>query len=136
MDAVAELDAYLVLASGWAVRVPALLAYDALDPYAVRITFQPFGAPPVRWDFARGLLAEGTVGCSGEGDVRIWPGSAGDWAMLHLLLLGPETRALFLISLSSVLPWLERTYELVPDGAESRPGELDEELSRLLNEMP
>ena len=54
----------------------ARLFYSREDPYAIRITFHTDLSRPVEWMFARDLLATGTEGRKGLGDVTFWP-SAG-----------------------------------------------------------
>ena len=69
-----------IFVSEQAIRpVPARLFYSREDPYAVRITFHTNLAQPVEWMFARDLLATGTEGRKGLGDVTFWP-SAGSAA--------------------------------------------------------
>src|SRR3954451_21839765 len=63
-------------------EVPALLSYEAADPFAVRITFGDTGSGPaaagdgVTWLMGRDLLLVGLDRPAGEGDVRVWPSSA------------------------------------------------------------
>src|SRR3954462_12267765 len=63
-------------------EVPALLCYDAADPFAVRIAFGNVGdengivdadEAGIAWLVSRELLQAGLDRPSGEGDVRVWP---------------------------------------------------------------
>jgi hypothetical protein len=54
----------------------AQLGYTKAEPLAVTIDFawsMPLDGRPVRWCFARDLLAQGVSRASGQGDVRIGP---------------------------------------------------------------
>jgi hypothetical protein len=44
---------------------------------AIRMAFHVGTDEPVVWIFARELLAAGLASPAGDGDVRVWPGSAG-----------------------------------------------------------
>ncbi|MCF1597947.1 SsgA family sporulation/cell division regulator [Streptomyces muensis] len=133
----AELDCILqlVVAPGRSIPVPARLSYRSWDPYSVHIAFRVEGLATVSWVFARDLLAEGTVRPSGLGDVHIWPGDAEQPGLVCLELSSPDGRALLTVPLDVVMPWLERTYHLVPAGFEGASVDLDNELSWLLGEV-
>jgi hypothetical protein len=119
---------HLVGPHSW-TEVPATLAYDVADPYAVRIGF---GAPDgISWLLARDLLRVGLDRPAGEGDVRLWPArTTGDVLFLHLR--APSGEALFEMSRSAVAAFLRRTEQLVPVGSEAATLEVDDELAALL----
>ena len=125
----------LVLSSGAHVSVPTRLSYSTQDPYAVHVVFDAYGDAPVTWVFARDLLAEGVLRPSGLGDVRIWPATSKRRGMLNLALCSFDGYALLTAPLAMVMPWLKRTYELVPAGQEAQTIDFDDWLSRLLGEV-
>ena len=122
-------------------EVPALLCYDAADPFAVRIAFGDVGdengtvdvdEAGIAWLVSRELLQTGLDRPSGEGDVRVWPAhGASDVLFLHLR--APSGEALFELSRATVAGFLRETETLVPTGSESTMLALDEELQALLS---
>src|SRR4051812_8036873 len=122
-------------------EVPALLCYDAADPYAVRIAFGDIGGASgavepddgsISWLVSRELLQEGLHGPSGDGDVRVWPAHAAT-DVLFLHLRAPSGEALFELSRATVAAFLRQTESLVPTGSESELLHLDDELHTLLS---
>jgi hypothetical protein len=115
--------------------VPAVLAYDARDPFAVRIVFgDPATAATdgVTWLMGRDLLQAGLSRPAGEGDVRLWPASAtADVLFLHLR--APSGEALFELSRAALAAFLRGTERLVPIGEEHAALDLDDELALLLS---
>src|SRR3954454_2135560 len=117
-------------------EIPAVLAYDAADPFAVRITFGDVaaanGEDGVAWLVGRELLQAGLDRPAGDGDVRVWPASAtADVLFLHLR--APSGEALFELSRATLATFLRETEALVPSGAESEVLDLDGELTALLS---
>ena len=121
-------------------EVPALLCYDATDPFAVRIAFGDVGDDTgavdtdegIAWLVSRELLQVGLDRPSGDGDVRIWPAhAASDVLFLHLR--APSGEALFELSRAVVAGFLRQTEALVPSGSESELLHLDDELHVLLS---
>jgi hypothetical protein len=122
----------LIDASGTASRLDGELEYDATDPFAVTAVFRS-GAAPIRWVFARDLLAEGMFAPVGEGDVHVWPClDAGGRAVVILELTSPHGEALLQAASIDVSDFLLRTFELVPRGAEDMGIDLDHTVLRLL----
>ncbi|MCV2491416.1 SsgA family sporulation/cell division regulator [Geodermatophilus sp. YIM 151500] len=120
-------------------EVPALLCYDPVDPFAVRVVFgggEDAGAADpeagVSWLLGRDLLREGTRRPAGHGDVRLWP-SRGAADVLYLHLSAPSGEALFEVSRSTVTAFLRATEDLVPVGAEAALLDLDDELAAILS---
>jgi hypothetical protein len=122
-------------------EVPALLCYDATDPFAVRIAFGDVGdqnelvdveEAGIAWLVSRELLQSGLDRPSGEGDVRVWP-AHGATDVLFLHLRAPSGEALFELSRATVAAFLRQTEALVPSGSESGMLSLDEELQALLS---
>ena len=129
----------LVGPQSW-TEVPALLCYDAADPFAVRIAFGDVGdgnavVDPddggIAWLLSRELLQAGLEGPAGDGDVRLWPAHAAT-DVLFLHLRAPSGEALFELSAAVVGDFLRETELLVPNGAESDALRVDDELSALL----
>ena len=130
----------LVGPQSW-TEVPALLCYEAADPFAVRIAFGDVGDDTgavhaedggIAWLVSRELLQSGLDRPSGDGDVRLWPANtAADVLFLHLR--APSGEALFELSRATVAAFLRQTEVLVPHGSESDLLDLDDELQVLLS---
>ncbi len=130
----------LVGPQAW-TEVPALLCYDAADPFAVRIAFGDVGdehgaVDPddggIAWLVSRELLQSGLDRPSGDGDVRIWPAHAAT-DVLFLHLRAPSGEALFELSRATVAAFLRQSEVLVPSGSESSLLDIDDELHVLLS---
>ena len=130
----------LVGPQSW-TEVPALLCYDAADPFAVRIAFGDVGdengvVDPddggIAWLLSRELLQAGLESPAGEGDVRLWPAQAAT-DVLFLHLRAPSGEALFELSRATVAAFLQQTEELVPSGQETAALDVDDELAALLS---
>jgi hypothetical protein len=130
----------LVGPQSW-TEVPALLCYDATDPFAVRIAFGDVGdenglVDPdevgIAWLVSRELLQLGLEGPAGDGDIRLWPAHAST-DVLFLHLRAPSGEALFELSRGAVAAFLRQTEALVPSGTESDLLDLDDELHVLLS---
>jgi hypothetical protein len=130
----------LVGPQSW-TEVPALLCYEAADPFAVRIAFGDVGDENgvvdledggIAWLLSRELLQSGLEVPAGDGDVRLWPAHAAtDVLFLHLRASSGE--ALFELSRATVAAFLRQTEALVPSGSESELLDLDDELHVLLS---
>jgi Streptomyces sporulation and cell division protein, SsgA len=125
----------LVGPTSW-TEVPALLCYDADDPFAVRIVFGDLAEDEadagITWLLSRELLRSGLEHPAGDGDVRLWP-ARGASDVLYLHLRAPSGEALFEVSRASVAAFLRTTEALVPVGEESGRLALDDELHLLLS---
>ena len=130
----AELALRLVVPDGSPVPVTASIRYDAIDPYAVTVTFFTGAAEPVRWTFARQLLTDGVEHSVGEGDVRVWPAQTDGRPAVYIALSSPSGRALFEAHLGDVVDFLSRSYLAVPTGSESDFVDVEAELSVLLSD--
>jgi len=116
---VAELGLRLVVPDRGGVPLTASLRYRGDDPYAIRMSFHAGLDDPVEWLFARDLLSVGVQTATGDGDVQVWPASAGDRDVLNISLSSPFGQAHFEASLAAVSAFLRRTYEVVPLGREA-----------------
>jgi hypothetical protein len=119
---------------GRTVLVPATFAYDAGDPWAVRIVF-PGGrgdtATPVCWVVARDLLLRGMTDPAGEGDVQVFPSIDEDGrAAVVIELCSPDGRLVLQLPTTELHQFLSRTLAVVPLGAESI--DLDELVAELV----
>jgi Streptomyces sporulation and cell division protein, SsgA len=71
----------------------------------------------------------------GIGDFQAWPsGDAGGIKILHLSMTSPFGHASFEASADDISAFLDRTFELLPDGQEPAYLNLDSELTELLSE--
>jgi hypothetical protein len=123
-----EVELQLVVPGAAMLPVPAHLAYDASDPYAVRATFLA-GDDSVEWVFARDLLASGVSRPTGDGDVHVSPDGP---EVILISLASPDGRAVLAAPSAEVSGFVARTYELVPPGDEWRHVDVDAAISRLL----
>jgi hypothetical protein len=126
-----------IFTSQQAIRpVAARLFYSREDPYAIRIAFHVELDQPVEWMFARDLLATGTEGRKGLGDITFWPsaggGATGD--VLNIALSSPFGKAHFAASAREISDFLRRTYQIVPVGEENEHIDIEAELNDLLRQ--
>lgn len=101
------------------------LSYDPADPFAVTATLH--GEPgPVRWSFARELLADGMFEPAGDGDVHVWPCvDAWGTAVVMLELSSPDGQFLGHMTTREVAPFVRRMLAVVPLGSEADHLDLD-----------
>jgi hypothetical protein len=146
----AELGLRLVVPQQTIVPLVASMYYSGGDPYAVRMAFHVGTDEPVEWIFARELLAAGIESRQGEGDVQVWPSEvsvaeSGDLdligvaepqgtrgTVLNIELSSPFGRAHFEAPAEAMSVFLQRTYQIVPAGQESRYIDIETELNDLL----
>lgn len=127
-----DLALELIDATGEASRLDGGLEYNAADPYAVAAVFRA-GATPIRWVFARDLLAEGIFAPAGEGDVQVWPSlDIHGRAVVIIELISPQGQALLQAASSDVNEFLQHTFALVPRGTEEMGLDLEDTVLRLL----
>ncbi|GGT03317.1 SsgA family sporulation/cell division regulator [Streptomyces chromofuscus] len=122
------------------VTVPVMLAfhYAADEPYAVRMVVDTGVTPLVEWVFARDLLAEGLVRPTGLADVQTWPVphrpdrlEAGSGAV-HIRISSPGGTTVLSAPATELRNFLDRTFQRVATGTESRTLRLDESLAWLM----
>ncbi|MGW6913925.1 SsgA family sporulation/cell division regulator [Kitasatospora sp. NPDC054939] len=113
------------------LSVPAQLAFDSADPYAVRLLF-PAEQEPVSWVFGRELLAVGLVGGCGEGEVHVAPADR-DHLYVALADQSGNGVALLLVPTADVADFLGRTYRAVPLGSEGSRIDWDRCIRHLLD---
>ena len=146
----AELGLKLVVPRQTIVPLVASMYYSGSDPYAVRMAFHVGTDEPVEWIFARDLLAAGIESRQGDGDVQVWPspvsvaetgeldligteepgGTQGK--VLNIELSSPFGQAHFEAPADAMSAFLQRTYQIVPAGRESRYIDIETELNDLL----
>jgi hypothetical protein len=128
----AELQVALVVPGATALPVRASMAYDAADPYAVRIAFHTGTGDAVQWTFARQLLTDGVTSPAGQGDVRTWPATSERGPVVCLSLTSPSGSALFEVPVPELVEFLTMTYAAVPTGTEGDHVDVEAELAELL----
>jgi len=122
----------LIDATGEASRLDGELEFTSSDPFAVVAVFRTTRSP-IRWVFARDLLAEGLFAPVGEGDVHVWPClDTHGQAVVLIELNSPDGEALLQASSRDVSEFLQHTFELVPRGTEEIQLDLDGTLLHLL----
>ena len=90
-----QLALSLLSSEGDDLPIVAELRYSAHDPLAVEALFDDGTPDPVRWVFARDLLAAGLDRRTGDGDVVSWPTQdAQAHPAVHLRLRSPNGDAL------------------------------------------
>jgi hypothetical protein len=129
----AEIGLRLIVAGHDGVPLTAGVSYRASDPYAVEMALDTGQADPVRWLFARDLLADGLRGHTGDGDVRIWPSTGGDPGLLNICLSSPDGQAHLQAPLAAVSSFLYRTFDVVRPGHEHGHINIQDELNTLLH---
>ena len=122
----------LIDATGDATRLDGELEFTSGDPFAVVAVFRTTHSP-IRWVFARDLLAEGLFAPVGDGDVHVWPClDTQGHAVILIELSSPDGEALLQASSREVSEFLQHTFELVPRGAEELQLDVDDTLLQLL----
>jgi hypothetical protein len=130
-----QLALSLLSADGEDLPVVAELRYSAQDPLTVEALFHDGSPDPVRWVFARDLLAAGLDRRTGDGDVVVWPTQdVQARPAVHLRLRSPNGDALLEAPADSVAEFLAATARLVPPGTEYQHVDIDAALESLLGE--
>lgn len=131
----AEITVGLVGPDDGRLPLMASLAYSCADPYAITVAFDVGTDQPVEWALARDLLAASLHGREGIGDFQAWPsGETGGVKILHLSMTSPFGHAQCEASAEAISEFLDRTFDLVPDGDEPEYLNFDAELAELLSE--
>ncbi|MQY14289.1 Sporulation-specific cell division protein SsgB [Streptomyces sp. RB5] len=125
-----EVTAHLAVAAEPPVPMPAELHFDRRDPYAVRLSVGSTSLGTVDWVFARDLLAQGLHWEAGTGDVVVAPRFDG---RVRIVVRTRAGAAALDIDVPAVERFLERTWRVVPLGAEGRHLELDRVVTELLS---
>jgi hypothetical protein len=129
----AEITLNLVVGAEYGVPVPARFSYSAHDPLSVTAEFHAAGSA-VQWVFARDLLQAGTVHPTGDGDVTCWPATISGERVVCIALRSPSGQALLEAPAGAIDEFLQRSYEVVPVGAEGDFLDLDGLIRDLLAE--
>lgn len=129
----AEIDLQLVVDGHGGVPLTADVSYRVSDPYAIEMALDTGQGAPVRWLFARDLLADGLHGHTGDGDVRIWPSTGSDPDLLNICLSSPDGQAHLQAPLAVVTSFLYRTFDAVGRGHEHGYINIQDELDNLLH---
>ena len=130
-DACEVVPMHLVLSDASVLPITAELAFEASDPYTVRVAFTGAHSTST-WLIGRELIAHGVLADpsapAGTGDVQIWRDE--DPAYLLFSLSGVEGEALLAGPTEPFERFLAATVALVPFGAESP--RMEDEISRLI----
>ncbi len=95
------------------------------EPYAVTVIFRTRGLE-LPWTFGRDLLAHGLEIGTGEGDVRVWPGTDPHGRrVVSLELTSPDGHLVVEADLAEVSDFVADTMVLVPVGTEGDHLDLD-----------
>lgn len=129
-----RLNLELIDPTGEASRLEGELEYSSADPFAVVAVFRS-GPTPIRWVFARDLLAEGLFAPAGDGDVHVWPSLDNQCQAVVLFeLISPHGEALLQATSRDVSRFLHETFTMVPSGAEDMNLDIDHTVLQLLAE--
>jgi hypothetical protein len=109
---------------------PGSLQYSASDPYAVVVRFHINAKDPLEWYLARESLTRGLKVTVALGDVQITPASNG--INLYINFTSPGNNTTLRLPISVAATFLDRTYEMVPEGEESERLDLDDLVAQLL----
>lgn len=107
--------------------VDALLEYNSVDPYAVRMVFSVEDSSSVEWVFGRDLLVAGLVGPSGHGDVKVFPTRDG----IVIELSSPAGAAQLRADREVMVRFVQDMVGAVPLGGEGHFFDLDREIALL-----
>jgi len=119
---------------GECTQVVTDLTYDAADPFAVTLVFRATPRP-VRWTFARGLLAAGLWDPTGDGDVHVWSCLDDHGAPVVMVeLCSPDGDVLVQLATPEVVTFLDRTEAVVPTGTEAAHLDLDAVIAAVLTD--
>ncbi|RPE31859.1 SsgA family sporulation/cell division regulator [Kitasatospora cineracea] len=127
------LQAQLFVGEDQFIDLPVRFVYRRAAPFAVVLEFPDSNEAVGAWEFSRDLLWEGLHEPAGLGDVRIWPPChCHGRRQLRIMLIGQEGTALLDVPAEPLRHWLrDRSFVLVPRGAESALVDWDAELGRL-----
>jgi hypothetical protein len=109
-----DLSIRLVLGTGDRQPLAGHLSFDPADPMAVTLVIRTPLSDPVRWTFARSLLAATSPDSVGVGDVQVLPTSGHKGRAMTLKLTSPTGNAELELSTHRVAAFLRRTYAMVP----------------------
>lgn len=128
-----ELQMQVVLDDENRVSLPATLAYDARDPFAVSATFRT-GDGDITWVFARDLLRDGLVDCVGEGDIVIRPAHPSRGSLVLLTLSSPSGSARLEGDRTQLRSFIDDVFDALPAGEEWQYIQVDRVIDELLAE--
>ncbi|SNT52673.1 SsgA family sporulation/cell division regulator [Actinacidiphila glaucinigra] len=113
-----RLRADRILSPSFRIPHEAEFRYDETDPLVVSLALHTPEGSVVHWTVSRDVLLEGTAEPSGIGDVRVWPSRVRARRVVLLKLEVQDMSSLFEMDLAQLQKWLEKTFQLVPHGAE------------------
>jgi hypothetical protein len=130
VDTVSQPVGLLLFAGERVYELRATLAYDAKEPFEVRVLFPP-GLEYLDLVLDRELLDQGLIGPATFGGIRVWPGHEGRWAVC-LAIVTPAGDARFEAQAVAVQHFLNLTYYLVPRGTEPPRTDIDNVIAAIL----
>ncbi len=113
---------------GRTASVAARFTYRLEDPFAVCVVFS-VGEAQVCWTFARELLRDGLSAPAGQGDILVAPAGA---ARVTLTLRSGSGLAMLACDRAELVEFVQRIYEMVPEGRESTHIALDRFLADII----
>jgi hypothetical protein len=132
----ASLTLRLVCDDGTYLPLETELQYSTSDPLAITALFDTGEGEPVRWVFARDLLANGLDHRVGEGDISVWPAlDDGGFLAVRLQLQSPDGAALIDADSADIERFLAKTWKLIPQGGEIDHLGLDRVLELILDDV-
>lgn len=136
MTHTAEIDFRLITTPVKLIPVRGLMHYDPADPYCIRVVFRMQDvSEATEWVFGRDLVSAGMTRETGQGDVRIWPSEPGSGvSSVYFSLSSPEGEALLECGRGDLSLFMDRTYDLVPYGAEEDHLDIDGVIKGLLGD--
>ncbi|NYI08180.1 SsgA family sporulation/cell division regulator [Allostreptomyces psammosilenae] len=126
----------LLLGPDAAVSVTVRFHYDPRRPYGIDALFHADGDTPIRWSFARELLAEGLTRPVGLGDIQIWPSRSHGRGVVFIALRSADGTALLEAPHGPLAAFAAEVEAAVPLGQEERFADLDAALAALLDRRP
>lgn len=115
------------------VRVWVMWTYSADAPLEVTLTLPSTGgAGWSAWSFDRNLLITGAHLRSGMGNVRVWPVTDCEPAVVCIAMADGREHALLQMDRDTLLNWTAGMLELVPPGAEAGRLDVEECIDRIL----
>lgn len=128
-----DLQMQVVLDDESRVTLPAILAYDVHDPFAISATFRT-GEGDITWVFARELLAQGLTERAGDGDILIRPAHPSRGALVLFTLSSPSGAARIEGDRGAIQDFVDACYNLLPEGSEWQFLQVDRVIDELLAE--
>lgn len=109
--------------------------YQADDPFAVMMSISRPSGRWIDWLMSRDLLVEGLNHPAGIGDVRLTPFRDEEFDVVEIRIGDEEGFAALEFDRDLLERFLDATYDIVPDGAESNMINIEAELEKVTNSL-